>query len=251
MSAVNIPDTLALGIILGAALLVVVFSLLARKINLTFRSIPAMTKIRRAASTVVEDGTRLHVSLGSANPLTPAGASALAGLGILTRLARTTSLSDLPPVATSGNPIITLVSQDTLRAAHDAVASEQVFDRNHGRMTGLTPLSYVAGVMPAIRDERISTNIIIGNFGPEVGLLTEAADRQNVPVIAASDSLPAQAALYVAAEEPLLGEELFAVGAYDRAGNAHTASLLAQDIFRWLILLALLAGAGLKFMGIL
>lgn len=234
---------LGLGIVIFAGLLLTLLTLLYRRSPFYFRNIPAYVRVRRAASLVVEDGTRLHVSLGSANLLTPSAASALAGLALVRRLGEVTSLSDLPPVTTTGSAALNLLAQDTLQTAHESVATEQVFDMNNGRLSGLTPLSYAAGVMPAIRDENISTNVMIGNFGPEVGLLTEAADRQKTCVIAASDSLPAQAVLYAAVQEPLIGEELFAAGAYTQAGPGHAASLLTQDVLRWLIILVLIGGA--------
>ena len=45
------------------------------------------------------------------------------------------------------------------------------------------------------------------------------------------------------------GEELFAAGAYVGAGASHDASLNAQDILRWLVILAILLGVGLKILG--
>ena len=242
---------LGLGIVIIVGAMLAVLTFLHGRSPFSFRNILAFMRVRRAASLVVEDGTRLHVSVGNANLLTPASASALAGLALMRHLGETTSLSDFPPIATTGSATLNLVAQDTLRTAHEAIATEQVFDMKNGRLTGLTPLSYVAGVMPAIRDERISTNVLIGNFGPEVGLLAEAADRQNTPVIAASDSLPAQAVLYATTQEPLIGEELFAAGAYTQAGPSHSASLLVQDILRWLIILALVGGALMKMAGLL
>ena len=246
-----ITGLIGFGIIFVVAILLAVFIALHKRSPFSFRNIRAFSRIRRAASLVVEDGTRLHVSLGSATLLSPSSASALAGLSLLRKLGETTSLSDQPPMSTTGSATLNLLAQDTLRSAHDAVATDQVFDMNNGRVAGLTPLSYVAGVMPSIRDENISTNVVIGNFGPEIGLLTEAADRQNAPIIAASDSLPAQAVLFATSNEPLIGEELFAAGAYTQAGPAHAASLVLQDIMRWLIIGALILGAILKAVGIL
>jgi hypothetical protein len=63
--------------------------------------------------------------------------------------------------------------------------------------------------------------------------------------------LSGQAALYAAAEEPLLGEEVFALPAYLKAGPVHHASLAVQDLLRWGIILVLLGGSVLKFLGIL
>ena len=48
-----------------------------------------------------------------------------------------------------------------------------------------------------------------------------------------------------------VGEELFAAGAYSNAGTAHLASLQAQDILRWIIILILLGGSALKLIGII
>jgi hypothetical protein len=251
----NLTDSpigiISLGVVVLAALLMAVFALVQRRSPFSFRKIPAFRRVRRAVSLVVEDGTRLHVSLGHGNLLTQLGAAAFAGLSLLRRLGEVTSLSDRPPIATSGDSVLNMVAQDTLRAAHEAVAVEQPFDMNNGRLAGLTPFSYAAGVMPTIRDESVSTNVLIGNFGVEVGLLTEGADRQGAAVIAASDNLPAQAVLYATSPDPIIGEELFAAGAYIQSGPMHTASLLVQDVLRWLIIIVIIVGAILKMIGIL
>ena len=89
----------------------------------------------------------------------------------------------------------------------------------------------------------------IGDFGTESALLTEQADREYTNLIAASDNLSAQAIFYAYAQDPLVGEELFAAGAYVGAGASHEASLNVQDILRWLIILAIVIGAGLTILG--
>jgi len=235
-----------LGMVLFTAMLMIIFALLQRRLPLSIRNIQAFSRIRRAVSLVVEDGTRLHISLGHGNLQTQFGAAAFVGLSLLRRLGEITSLSDRPPIATSGDSVLNIVAQDTLRSAHEAVAVEQALDINNGRLTGLTPFSYAAGVMPTIRDESISTNVLIGNFGIEAGLLVEAAERQNAVIVAASDNLPAQAVLYAISPDAIIAEELFAAGAYVQAGPTHNASLLAQDILRWLVIIILLLGAVFK-----
>ncbi|MCX6079426.1 MAG: hypothetical protein NTW32_07825 [Chloroflexi bacterium] len=247
------PTGLAgLGLVLLATMIMVFFAILDRRFHFSFRNIRAYTHIQRAARLVVEDGTRLHFSLGNASMLAADGASALTGLVLLRRLGEFTSLGDLPPIVTTGSGLLNLLAQDTMREAHDAVVVEQPFDMNNARLTGFTPFSYAAGVMSVIRNEKISTNVLFGSFGPEVGLLTDAADRQHATVIAASEGLTAQAVLFASSSsDVLIGEELFAAGAYIQAGPFHTASLLLQDILRWLVILALLAGAGMKLLGVL
>jgi len=197
----------------------------------------------------VENGTRLHVSLGRGALLTARGGSALAALAMLRRLAERTSVSDRPPVVTAGDASLAILSQDTLQSGYRAAGAEDQYRFSTGRLTGLTPFSYAAGAVPMIHDENVTANIIIGDLGTESALLVEAADRQNTSLIAASDNLAAQSVFYAAAQDPLVGEELFAAGAYVGAGASHGASLNVQDILRWLIILAILIGAGLKILG--
>jgi hypothetical protein len=232
--------------ILVSAALMLGLAALRRKSPPAFREIPAYTRLRQAVGRVVEDGTRLHVSLGRGALITPQSASAFAGLILLRRLAELTSAGDQPPIATSGDAALTILSQDTLQAASHASA-QGVYDPTAGRLTGLTPFSYVAGAIPAIRDENISSNVLMGNFGVEAALLAEAAERANTFTLAGSDNLAAQAVLYATSQEPLIGEELYAAGAYMDAGPVHTASLKVQDILRWLIIIAILVGALIEF----
>jgi hypothetical protein len=171
-------------------------------------------------------------------------------LSTLDRIAALSMISDRPPIATSGEGSLSILSQDELRSSYrDGNALEQ-YDQDRGRLGGVSPLSYAAGVLPVIRDDQVSANILVGNFGPEVGLMTDAAYRQQAFVVAASDSLPAQAVIYAAAEEPLIGEELFAVPAYLQAGPFHVASLQVQDILRWVVIAIILGGVVLKLVGV-
>ena len=251
MTAVQMDTIVGLGLIVIAAVALFVLAVpLRSRVRRVFRIIPGIVRLRRAIGLTVENGRRLHVSLGQAGLTGASGAVSLAALSTLDRIAALSMISDRPPIATSGEGSLSILSQDELRAAYrDGNALEQ-YDPNRGRLGGVTPLSYVAGTLPVIRDEQVSTNILVGNFGPEVGLMTDAAFRQQAFVVAASDSLPAQAVIYAAAQEPLIGEELFSVPAYLQAGPFHVASLQVQDILRWVVIALMLGGIILKLLGI-
>ena len=242
---------LGLVLVVLTAGLLLALTFIRRKTAPTFREIPAYTRLKRAIGISVEDGTRLHVSLGRGGLQTPRGAPALAGLAMLRHLTEQTSVSDKPPVVTSGTGDLAILSRDTLQAGYKAAVAEELYNPATGRLTGLTPYSYVAGAIPVIRDEDVSANVIIGHFGPEVALLTDAADRANSLAVAAADDPSAQAVLYASVDDPLIGEELFAAGAYANAGIAHQASLQVQDILRWTVILILLGGSALKLVGII
>ena len=241
---------IALGVLAIAAILLIVFTLIRRRSPGVFRAIDAYDRLNSAVGRAVEDGTRLHISIGRGNLFTTRGGSALAGLAMLRRLSEQTSLSDNPPIVTSGDASLAILSQDTLQSGYRAAGAEEQYRFTTGRLTGLTPYAFAAGTIPVTRDENVSTNIVHGDFGAESALLVEAADREDTDLIAASDNLSAQSVLYASSHEPLIGEELFAAGAYVGAGASHEASLQVQDVLRWVVILAILGGAVLKFLGV-
>ncbi len=248
-----IRDFAGLVVVFLAAVIMFLYSLPPRTrthSQFALRSIPGLQRLRRALGLAVEAGTRLHISLGKSNGISTTNAASLVALSTLERVAQMSSISDRPPVATSGDGALSILSQDTLRAAYRLGNALDQYDAHRGRLVGVTPFSYIAGALPVIHNEHVSTNILIGNIGPEAALLAEASDRERAFAIAATDSLPGQAVLYAAAEEPLIGEELYALPAYLQAGPFHRASLRTQDVLRWVLILLIVVGAILKLLGI-
>jgi len=238
-------------VVAGVILLVVLSLPRKTRRGRDLRDIPGFRRLRRAIGLSVEEGSRLHVSLGKSSPANANGAASLAALAALERVARMNSLGDRPPIATSGDGVLAILSQDTLKASYRLANAAELYDPDRGRLGGATPISYIAGALPLTSTEHVATHLLVGSFGPEVALITEAAERRGALSLAVTDSLPAQAALYATAGESLIGEELFAVSAYLRAGAAHTASLRVQDIFRLVVIGAMILGALLKLLRIL
>jgi hypothetical protein len=237
-------------LVLFSAVLLLMLTIWKRKSPAKFRSIPAFTRLYHAIDLSIEDGTRLHISIGRGDLLASRAASGFAGLGLVRDVAERSSVSDKPMVATAGDPVLAILSQDTIRTGYEAAGVAELFPPTSGRLGGMSPYGYAAGTMPVVRDENVSANVLIGSFGSEVALLAEAAERENVLTVAATDDLAAQSVLFASAQEPLIGEEVFAASAYLGAHATHTASLTVQDILRWMVILLLLAGSALKLVGL-
>lgn len=241
----------ALGLILLCLGMMLLFTFLARRPSKRGqREIQAFTKLRRTIELSVEDGSRMQVSLGRGGLLGPQSAAALAGLSLLRQVAETASDSDQPPIATSGEPTLALLAQDTLRASYHRLGIREQYDNSLGAVTGLTPFSYGAGTMPMILDKSVLASALVGSFGLEAGLITAASQGRQGFALGGSDGLSAQALLFAGADQPLIGEELYATGAYSGAGPVHKASLQAQDVLRWLLVLGLLGNALANLFGL-
>lgn len=245
----TIAEIVGLLVLIVAGLLLLAFTLWRRRTPASLRRIEAYDRLNREVGLAVENGTRLHISLGRGSLFTARGGSALAGLAMLRRIVERTSVSDRPPIVTSGDASVAILSQDTSQSGYRAAGAEEQFRVTAGRLTGLSPFAYAAGTLPIARDENVSAHVLLGDLGAESALIAEAADRRNASLVAASDNLSAQAVFYAAAQDPLIGEELFAAGAYTGAGASHEASLNVQDILRWLVIVVMLIGAALTIFG--
>jgi hypothetical protein len=214
------------------------------------RPIPAFDKIIQEVNVSVEDGTQLHISLGRGGVPSPESASGFAGLSILKQVIEISSMSDYPPVASTGNPTISILAQDTIKGTSKAISIADPNRNPSGELVGVTPFSYATGTLTIIRDNNVSANVFAGWFGNEVIWLTTAGERQSSPTIAGAAQLPAQAIIYASASDPLIGEELYAGGAYLGAGKIHLASISTQDVFRWIIIFLILGSVLFNFLGI-
>jgi hypothetical protein len=232
--------------------LLVVFTIRSRGLNRrTLRDIPAFDRLRRGVGLAVESGQRLHLSLGHAGVFGVNGSATLMGLTLLQRLARTASVSDRPPVATSGEAVPSLLGQETLRSAYRAINADAQYDPTASELAGLTPFSYAAGALPVVYDQQVSVNILAGSFGSEVALIADAAERTGSLTLGGSDNPTGQAILFATVQETLVGEELYAAGAYLQAGASHLASVQVQDLLRWVLIGLIIIGAALKMVGVL
>ena len=243
---------LGLGAIVLCFCLMLIFAFLERKQSRSaLRDIAAFRRLKREMGLAIEAGQRVHLTLGRGGLTDIRAGAAFIGLSILQRIARIASISDRPPIVSSGEAVLAILSQDTLRSTYQSIGAESLYDPTSGQISGLTPLSYAVGMLPVIYDQNVSVNIIAGNLGAEVGIITDAAERNQSLTVGGSDNLSAQAVMYTSVQEPLIGEEFYASGAYLQASAMHRSSLRAQDVFRWGIVGLILIGALLKIMGVM
>jgi hypothetical protein len=218
--------------------------------GMVLREIPAFAKLRRVIGLAVEAGSRLHITLGRGSIIGRESTSAFVGLSVLERLARSASTGDNPLIATAGESSLAILAQDTLSSSYQQLGLSEQYDSTSGQMVGFTPFSYAGGTLAMAADKNTGATILIGNFGVEVALITDASERSRNLTLAGTDNIPAQAVLYATAQEPLIGEEIYAGGAYVNAGPMHVASLRAQDTIRWILVAVILIGLLLKLSGL-
>lgn len=263
---------LSLVFVFGFVALILVFSLFSARTSARgkrtldaqgasrplLRPIDGYSALPRATGEAVETGRRLHVSLGSGAAGGSETAAILAGLTVVEQMAQAASISDKPPVVTSGDGLATILAQNTLRRVYARQNLLERYDPNSARLAGATAFSFAAGAMLTVPDESVAANVLTGSFGPEIAAVADAGARAGVIQIAGAPDPAAQAVAYAGTDHPLIGEELFAAGAYLRrlsdSSRTHIGSLHAQDVVRLaiaavIVILALAGAVGFVHIG--
>lgn len=207
------------------------------------RAIPAYQELPARVGMAVESGKRLHISLGREGVLYPSGAVTLAGLTVLDLLTEAAAISDQPPTVSAGEATAVILAQDTLRRVYQRQNTMDRYEHTSAELTGGSAWSYAAGVGAVQKTDDVAALVVLGQVSEETALIADGADRQRAYSVIGAGDLRGQAVAYVLASQPLLGEDIFAGGAYVRGGRlAHVGSLMAQDVIRVLLAAVLLIG---------
>jgi hypothetical protein len=240
-----IAELLGLVVVVLFAGLILLFTALARRKGASprvLRPIAAYHSLPATVGTAVETGRRLHFSLGTGAIGDTDTAATLAGLTVLDQISAAAAVSDRPPIVTTADGASMLLAQDTLRAVYTRQNALTRYDPESAQVAGLSPASWGAAQTTLARDEAVAGALLLGSVGTEAALLTEGGARAGVTTLAGSDNLQAQAVLFATADHPVVGEDLFAGGAYVGRAPAHLGSLQTQDVARLAIGALIVAG---------
>ncbi len=210
---------------------------------LPLRPLAALEGLQSAIGRAAESGQSLHISLGSGAVGEASTAESLAGLLVLDYLAGEAATYDTHPIVTVASPTLLLAAQDRMRRAFARQGAPANYDSTRVRMIAPDKAAYAAGAMDIVNHEPLSGNVLIGAFGDEYLLPGEAGARKRLPQTAGAADPNILPYIYATTDQPLLGEEIFAVSAYLDQQPAHLGSLIAQDWMRILLVIIIIAGA--------
>jgi hypothetical protein len=212
------------------------------------RRIQSFDLIKSSTSRAIEDGRPLHLSLGIGAVTNSSTADSLAGLQTLNHLAEHAAVTGVPPVVTMADPTVMIFAQNQLRAASENGSGPMQASRQT-RWIAPQPAAYAGGVMSLLSIEDAGANVMIGQFGDEYLLFGEASNRREITHVGGTSDPNTLPFIYASAQETLLGEEIYAAGAYLQKLPAHVGSLLAQDTIRWVVAAIILGGVTAKSLG--
>jgi hypothetical protein len=215
------------------------------------RSIPAFEELPDQTGRVTESGQTLHLSLGTGGIGGSDTVTSLAALAALSHLAEQGVAAGTPPLVTVSDPTLLPLAQNVLRQAYVRGGRGDDFRWTQVQLISPSAMAYALGAMDILGHEPVLANVMLGSFGPEVGLIARAGSDAGLVQIAGSDDLRALGVLYPATDRIVIGEELYATGPYLDRVRAKVASLIAEDITRMVIIGVVVVVAILRMVGAL
>ncbi len=240
---IGLREGLMLAVLLVFTALFLLFAWLARRgITVPLRPIQAYEALRGMLGRALETGRSLHISMGTAGLGRRSTAETIAGLTILEHLAEHTGYSYVSPFVTVSDPTLLPAAQDVVRRGHEQHGPLQSVDLGRVRYISSDPVAYASGVAEILMHENLAGNIMVGAFGHEFLLMGEVGGFQGLEQVGGAVAPETLSLAVPSTDHTLLGEEIFAAGAYLARRMGHLGSLRAQDWLRWGIALIIIGG---------
>ncbi|MFN8527514.1 MAG: DUF6754 domain-containing protein [Anaerolineae bacterium] len=219
-----------------------------KRASFPLRAIPAYQSIPLLVGEAIESARPLHLSFGGTGIGGINTALALANAELLYQTARRAAIGGDTPIVTGSDPTFLPLAYGTLYRAYASRGRVERADttavRWYPALQRTGGLAFAAALTGVIGSEQVSGNILFGSYGAELALILDSASRGGRRSIAASDQLVGQAVAFGMATTPLIGEEMFAAGAYLGEDAGTLGSTVAVDFLRWLLVLALVGSIG-------
>lgn len=239
-----------LAILLCFVAFLLLASLLSRASKgLSLRDISGYRAIHQLVDGAAESLIPFHFSPGTGILGGRQTADSLAGLLAMSSVAARASGARAEMRVTTPDPIVEAIGHGMMRPAEGLPRRASAIEKERVQFLAPEPVAYAAGVMGALGRQRLSGSVMVGAFGDEYLLMAQAAVSHQLPQVVGATAPETLPFVVATTTTPLLGEEVFASGAYLTERPIYRASLLAQDWLRNLVLAVVVGLALLRSLG--
>lgn len=237
---------------LSALLLLGTGILLKDRFDYSVRRMASIQALINARTAALERGQQMGVTLGHHLWAWPYHGLGLYPLVVLPTLTDPETMVDGSQGLYGSDGSLILFARQIISGRYREGYSEDLASPGaYVNLPGPTSLSFTAGLMSELCMYPYSSLLLMGSYGPESSLWAEAALSRGSHVFAAAGSLASQAVLYLIVRDILLGEEVFMLPGLLAPAVKHRAGWLTEDVLRIVLILALIAGALFKMVGVL
>lgn len=173
----------------------------------------------------------------------------MAGLVILESVSRMTARYETPITVPVTYPIPFTIAEEMVRSGYLHAGRPDQYDPNSVRFVSPEQFAYVASVTGMMMRDKPAAHIFMGSFYAESLLLAETGFATGAIQVAGTANVHQLPFFVVACDYTLIGEELFAAGAYLSGDPRLVGSLKGADLIKVVIILLILVAGVLETTG--
>ncbi len=166
--------------------------------------------------------------------------STIASLSILAQVIRKLAQYGAKILVPCYDPIVMSAAQEIAKNSYLQAGRPDLFRKRDIYFVTDSQFGYVTSVNATMVKEKTATNLYLGSFAAEALLLSETGAANRSIQIAGTDSIAQLPFFVVTCDYTLIGEELYAAGAYISKDSILLSTLKAQDIFKILTFVIIL-----------
>jgi hypothetical protein len=215
------------------------------------RRIPALDAIEEAIGRCAEMGVPAHFTAGSAYLSRDTAPQTFAGLAILSHQASLCAKLGVPLITTLINPEAIPLHEDIIRQAYLVEGVPEDFDREYSvRFISSNQNAYASGLLGIMLRERCGANICVGPVYGSIYTILESGRPVGAITIGGTARMTQIPVVVIMSDYSLIGEEIYATGAYITKDPEQLGIISGKDITKWFCIALLIVGIILSFAAI-
>lgn len=207
--------------------------------EIPIRRVPGLDALDECIGRATEMGRPVHYTMG----LQEYEAQTFASFEILRYAAGQCAKYDIPIIVTNYRAEVHPVTEEIVREAFIAAGKADAYKPDNVRFLSDNQLAYTAGVVGIMEREKIAANLMFGPFYAESLIFAEAGNKIGAIQIAGTANTHQLPFFVTACDYTLIGEEMFAAGAYLSRDNVLVGSLLMQDFGKYIAVGLIVVGS--------
>ena len=212
------------------------------------RQLAALAALEEAVGRCVEMGKPMLFQTGIGD-ISSNGATHMAMLSVLSYTARLAAEKGTNFIVSTPSPTLYPMAEAIVQEAYVIEGKPEQYSPEQIRYLSNDQMAYCSAVMHLMKREQIAVNVQIGFFQAENLITLEAAKDTGAMNIGGAVRTLRIPGMAFGCDYFLMGEEVFAAGAFCSRDPLQLGSLLGQDISKWIALAVILLGALLVVFG--
>ena len=252
MPPISLPDLIAAGIVGLVVIIMVLVWLTNRKTSAEpYENVTAYDGIEALMHRSSEEGKALLLGMGDGFSGQNTSLGDSNGILVERIVLGRSVFNDQPARIFSGDGALACISQLVVHGAYKNAMASELFQPENNQLSGVNSFAWMAGLLPELARDGDTGLILSGTLRPEHMLAADLAERQQLPLVAATGSPNAQAAFFASGSLVTLGEDYYlpTVGKHNRNAYQHQAKTM--NWLRIVLAVVLIIAALLKLSGVL